>query len=252
MLGREPMNPRDGQFGLAGGAASWVRWDEVPPRQAATLIRAYRGWEPRTYGRLGVRQWRAPLPTSRLIIKDPFALLSLAAVVSVTGALPVVVFRTPAATLASYRRMGWRADLEETASLGATVPPAAAADDAVAMGFFWDWAYRRALADLARVPDAVVVAHSELTTGGDTALRRLGEAVGLSAVVTPGTSRMPASPRPPGASPDVQRLHNFERTPGEVMSGWRERVSPAEVALLDEMTAEVQAGLDERRLVLTS
>ena len=58
--GREPMNPRGRQFALAGSLPGWSRLDQqLTNAQRRTLRRAYRGWEPRIYGRLGADQWNA-------------------------------------------------------------------------------------------------------------------------------------------------------------------------------------------------
>ncbi len=56
---------------------------------------------------------RAPLPGTRLIVKDPFALLSMETIADVTGALLVLIYRLPGAVLTSCRRMGWHPDIEE-------------------------------------------------------------------------------------------------------------------------------------------
>jgi len=248
MLGREPMNPRAGQFGLAREASQWTRWTEAPPRARRILRATYRGWEPRAYGRLGSRQWRAPLPGTRIIVKDPFALLSVAAVVEATGAVPVVVYRRPEAVLASYRRMGWRADVAEFMALGATIPAGSSDDDVAAMAAFWTFGYETVLDDLDRaVPGAVVVSHEELTRGGASAQRVLLDAIGLD--------RAPV-PDPPdtdgGNRSEVRqdRLHNLERSPEEVMSGWQERITEPEGRMLAGATDETLARLATRRLLL--
>ena len=56
-----------------------------------------------------------------MVVKDPYAMLSLPAVAAVTGAIPVLVFRHPGAILASYRRVAWRPRLDELAAI-ATSP----------------------------------------------------------------------------------------------------------------------------------
>ncbi len=245
MLGREPMNPRAGQWALAGHAQAWTRWTDPPPAARRTLARTYRGHAPRAYGRLGVRQWRAALPGTRLIVKDPFALLSLPAVVTATGAVPVVLYRSPDAVLGSYRRMGWRADVAEFRALGAPMPPEADEDDVVAMGMFWSWAHATVLDDLEHIPQAVVVSHPELTTGGVEAHRALLETLGLDA-------RHLGEGHPADRSKDEPvregRLHNLDRSPEQVMSSSKQRVGDDERRVLQEMTGDVSARLDGRRL----
>lgn len=251
--GREPMNPREGQFGLGGSLTAWTRLDPRPDdRQARLLRRVYRGWEPREYGRYGERSWAAPLPWVRVIVKDPFALLSLPTVTALTGARSVVLFRHPAALLASYRRMGWRPDVEEIRELGlgslAGVPELAGTGDEVgAMGWFWAACYAAVLRDLATVPDALVVDHAALAAGGESALRSLAADLGLAGVhAAPPTPSGRASHRRRGGS--APQLHRLDRTPAEVAAGWRNDVAPEDVERLEALTAPVLRDLAARTL----
>ena len=175
--GREPMNPRGRQHGLAGTLEGWTRLTQATPEQANALRACYRGWDPRAFSQYGTRRWAAPLPWTRVIVKDPFAVLSIKAVTAVTAAVPVVVYRHPAAVLASYRRMGWSADYAEVAALPefpdlAGRPYEPGLDDVDAMAEFWRFCYLAALADLDDVSGAQIVAHSELAGGGSAAIRR--------------------------------------------------------------------------------
>ncbi|WP_448233555.1 sulfotransferase [Microbacterium lacticum] len=113
LTGREPMNPRERQWALAGSLDGWTRLRDPNGKQARALRRAYRGLAPGVYSSFGFRQWRGPLPNSRLIVKDPFAMLSMPAIHTITGARPVLVYRHPGAMLVSYRRMGWAPDVAE-------------------------------------------------------------------------------------------------------------------------------------------
>lgn len=279
--GREPMNPREGQFALGGHLSAWARLGPVPDdRQRRTLRRVYRGWEPRAYGRFGIRAWAAPLPWVRVIVKDPFALLSLPAVTTATGARAVVLFRHPAALLASYRRMGWRPDVQEIRDLGLGgrpgVPDMAQPDDDVgAMGWFWAACYAQVLRDLATLPDALVVDHAALVGGGHDALRALASRLGVQGLhathATHATHAAHAAhaARPPdagraaqtGHAPDAgptslathrrsegsgPRLHRFDRAPAEVAEGWRHDVAPEDVRRLEALTAPVLQGLSGR------
>ncbi len=166
MPGREPMNPHAGQYRLAGTLDAWSRLDEPTARQRRALWRAYRGLEPRTFGRLGVRSWAAPLPWTTVVVKDPFALLALPTVVSTTSALPVLVFRHPAAVLASYRRMGWTPDLDEIVDVEpscAARAPGPDADDVDQMAFFWSVCHEIALRPGHGAETIVCVSHEQLT-----------------------------------------------------------------------------------------
>ena len=170
MPGREPMNPHAGQFRLAGTLQAWSRLDQPTRRQRHALWRSYRGLEPRTYGRLGLRSWAAPLPWTTVVVKDPFALLALPAVVAATSARPVLVFRHPAAVLASYRRMGWTPDVAELVAVEPSLAaraPGQDADDVERMAFFWSACHEIALRPEAGSEAIVCVSHEEITRGGE-------------------------------------------------------------------------------------
>ena len=138
MTGREPMNPQPGQYRLGRTLSVWTRLETPSKRQLVALRLAYAGLTPGVYGRYGYRQWAAPWPRTRTVVKDPFAVLSIASVVTATSALPILVYRHPAAVLASYRRMGWLPDVAEVALAvsdlaGTEEPPVGTADDTQAM-----------------------------------------------------------------------------------------------------------------------
>ena len=177
MPGREPMNPRGRQFALGGKLTSWVRRESFAPDEAAVLRRCYAGREPRTFSRYGIRQWAAPLAATRVVIKDPFAVLSCARSTRRPGRFPVLLYRHPAAVLASYRRMGWTADAEEMVVLGATAP--SGPGDLDSMIAMWAFCHETALADLAHVAESVVLSHRALTIGADDAHAAVCERLGL-------------------------------------------------------------------------
>lgn len=246
--GREPMNPRGNQFALGGTLTGWTRLEEPTPRQTRILRRCFQGREVRTFSRYGVDQWVAALPWSHTIVKDPFALMSVPAIVRCTQALPVVLYRQPGAVLASYRRMGWTADTQEIRSLqGRPVGPAPV-DDAAAMIEFWNALHREVLGWLDSVPGALLVSHAEASLGGPSAMAALMRACGLR-------RRESTPPEPPAAeepaAPASGQLHGFARTPSEVAEGWRTRLTPNETARVDQETAETWEALELRRLRLT-
>jgi hypothetical protein len=254
MPGREPMNPRGRQFALGGTLQSWVRRESFAGSEAAVLRRAYAGREPRTFSRYGIRQWAAPLPGTRLVIKDPFALLSTRAIHDVTGAIPVLLYRHPAAVLASYRRMGWTADVDEFLALGAPHPDGP--DDLDAMATMWAWCHEIVLKDIEDLPDALVVSHHDLTVGGadahDALFRRLGLEPGPTSQGPPAAG--PAEALPSATPRATQRrdgvLHDFDRTTDAVDTGWRDRLDADEIARLETATHDVWSTLQRRRIHL--
>jgi hypothetical protein len=185
----------------------------------------------RTFSRYGLRQWSAPFPRTRIIVKDPFALLSLATIGRLTGAVPVVLVRHPAAVLASYRRMGWSPDIDEIVALGAKPPRSA--DDIAAMATFWSFCYESALQQLAELGRGVLVEHEHLSAGGRASITELTARLGLP--VTPvastgqGGSQHTARPR-------TTQLHDFERPPEDIAHGWRTAVTRAEIDAIELAT----------------
>lgn len=256
LAGREPMNPKGRQYALGGTLHGWARLDPPTTRQRRALRTAYRGVNPLVYSRYGHRQWRAPLPTSRLVVKDPFAMLSTRAVADVTGARVVLVFRHPAAGLASYRRMGWRPDIAELQDLVAgsglrddvrsrlaTTLTGPHRDDVDEMAAFWGVLHAIALDDLAAVPGSLVVAHEDVAAADDGVRRALFTALGMR-VPPREASRGDAGPKPA----DPTRLHNLDRRPEVAASSWRAQVSPDEVARIESVTDPTWAALMAARL----
>jgi hypothetical protein len=221
--------------------------------QRAAIELAYRGWMPLVYSRYGYRQLQAPLPWSKVVVKDPFAMLSIPAIVRQTGAVPILVYRHPGAVLASYRRMGWRPDLDEVGAL-VRLPSASAPEGmdpmVVDMARFWTALNSTALSDLSQVGDAVVVSHEELAAGGMPALRRLFLACDVEWDATT-EDRVAKAGSDSGPASTSKSLHDLNRAPEQVAQAWRRHVSDDEVAALVAVAGLTLGGLDQRRVVLT-
>lgn len=256
------MNPRAKQFALSGSLTAWSRLTDTSASagQRRTLHRVYRGREPRVYSRYGVRQWSVALPATRLVVKDPFALLSLPLLVEVTSTRPVVLFRHPGAMLTSYRRMGWRPAVQEIAALlassaesGEAGVPAPDADPVDTMAWFWSTCYATVLSDLVEVPDAVLVDHAELTRGGDRALRQLLSHCGVAAGrlrEDPIATRPTAANRHKPIGEEKPVLHNFRRTADDIVESWRGSMSTHDAERIEELTRTTWTLLRERRMRL--
>jgi hypothetical protein len=252
LAGREPMNPRGSQYALGGTLDGWTRLREPSRQQRRRLHTAYRGLNPLVYSRYGNRQWAAPLPSTRMIVKDPFALLSLPMLTSVTGALPVIVYRHPGAMLASFRRVGWAANPVELQQLeripsthggGATRWPA---DEVGNLGATWAALYRMALEDLSSLPAAMVVSHEELATGGESAAKALFAAVSL----TWSDSAARFFGGGAASAENSSALHNLDRSPAVVANAWRAKVDAGDVAVLEAGAGDVLEELNRRRFRL--
>lgn len=210
------MNPRAGQFGLGG--TGWTRLDQPTERQVALLRRVYRGREVRTLSRYGIKQWSAALPWTTTVVKDPFALLSVPAIVRATSAVPVVLYRHPGAVLASYRRVGSTAVRGEALALKGLPQVPSDQDDATAMVEVWTYLHEQVMSWLDDVPECLLVSHSELALSGARGLATLRHVLGLRPA-----RAVTATPRKqvPGSG-----LHRFERGTSAVFNALQRRRFP--------------------------
>jgi hypothetical protein len=207
------------------------------------------------------------MPWTRLIVKDPFAMLSVPAIVHVTGTTPVMLYRHPGAALASYRRMGWSPDLDELQPLvrahqaeragrdpwAHDLPRPGEVTEAEAMGRFWAALYAMALSDLEQVPHMVVVSHEELAGGGPGAARTLFDALGLAWTERSSGELAAGERSAPLAETSVRTgLHNFNRDPLAVARSWRKHLTDTEVKTIEAVTADVRSRLDAARLSLSA
>lgn len=252
--GREPMNPRGSQHALGGTLTSWTRLERASGRQRLLLRLAYSGLDPRIFSKYGYRQWAAALPWVRVIVKDPFAVISLPAVVEATGALPVVVYRHPGAVLASFRRMQWTPDPDEVTYLESkisghvrrTEASVCASEDVELIARMWSTLYSLFLLDAERLSELVVVDHGDLARGGQRAMDAVRKECGLR----PARRQQRSKTSSPAGMAELRGLHNFNRNPQEVASTWRTKISSDDVAYLEEVVGPVWTALQERRLRL--
>ena len=251
------MNPRGRQYGLSGSLPGWARLTNPSRKQRRALRLAYTGTSPWGYSRYGRRQWLAPLPIVRCVVKDPFAMLSIPAIRRTTGACAVLVYRHPGAALASYRRVGWTPDTDELVPIveqflaergptaGVELPPSGGLDEVRSMAWFWSTLYGMALRDTDQ-DEVHIVAHQELALGGEASARRLFSTLGLRWTTSSADELRPEE----NHNPQSKALHNLSRDPSSVAEEWRQRLSADEVRGLDEETLVVHRLLQERRLRL--
>jgi len=258
LAGREPMNPRGRQYALGGSLDGWTRLTDPSPYQRFLLRTAYGGWNPMVFSRFGARQWAGPLPQTRVVVKDPYALLSLRTVAAATGATPVLVYRHPGAVLASYRRVSWSPRLDEVAAIAGTpevrslgldlpeVPQGSTPVTAHEMGIFWSVLMELALADAADT-NTLVVSHAELASGGERAGRALADRLQLrwSPAMTAELTKQSS-----GREVLSGQLHNFDRAPADVAEEWRAKLSDYEIEAVEQVSARALARVEAARLRL--
>ena len=253
LAGREPMNPRGHQFAL-GHSPRVDPPDPVTPLQRLALVSSYRGFNPLVYSRYGRRQWAALLPGTSMVVKDPFAMTSLATVHRVAGALPVLLVSTRAQSCRATG--GWAGHLTSTRSprsRSSTWARTCAPGDAAAdMGTFWSTLHRLALLDI-HESGAVVVFHEDLALGGTGALRTLFRRCGLewNSAVAASAGAAWERPTAPDAVVQDQRLHHFDRAPQAVASGWRQHVSASEVETIERVAGATLRELQDLRLAVS-
>lgn len=264
LTGREPMNPRGRQYALAGTLHGWAELTTITSRQERALSRAYHGRTPWVFSRYGRRQWAAPLPWTRVVVKDPYAMLSTPVVQRVTAATVVLLYRHPGAALASYRRVGWDPAVDELrpiqqehqrehgAKFATTeVPERGACDQAQTVSRFWAALYGIALDHVAETDGLVIVSHEELARGGAPAATRLFERLGLRWNDAAEQEMLgKAATGQTGESVSTQALHDFARSPREVSAAWRDQLSSEELTVVEETTQEVRERLHDARLPL--
>jgi hypothetical protein len=263
MTGREPMNPHHRQYALAGTLRGWAELTDLNRRQERALRLAYRGLTPWVFGRYGRRQWAAPAPWTRLVVKDPFAMLSIPTIARTTGAQVVLLYRHPAAALVSYRRMGWRPSVHEVRPVQEThrrehggngrvaLSDAGERGPAETIAYFWSALYEIAMDHAAETDSLLVVSHEELSGGGDSAARQLFGRLGLRWNEQARAEMVRETQQPNAADIRPERaLHDFDRAPSEVASAWRERLSSDELLAIERVTHDVRVRLDAARLRL--
>lgn len=255
LTGREPMNPRGRQYALGGTLPGWSRLHAPTFRQRFALRSSYLGINPLVYSRYGHNQLLAAAPWSRLIVKDPFAMLSLPAIHRTTSADAVLLYRHPGAALASYRRMGWTPDVEELQPLvieflagphefvGLSPAPTDARDEVSTMAWFWNCLYAIALHDATELGSHVLIlAHEDVAGGGPEFVRALFSRLGLrwSAAAAGELTRAG------GGHVDRTALHNFDRNPARVAHEWADSISPDERTRLEAATSRIHEELRAR------
>jgi hypothetical protein len=198
----------------------------------------------------------------RALLDDPYAVFAAPWLARRVGCRVLVTVRDPVATVASWRRLGWRPRLEELLAQPALVrdrlarfaPELSSAagdgDGVEPASLLWRVIYATVAAYRAEVPGLEVVRHEDLSADPVPAFAALYDRVGLpfgpraeqairrATTAGSGGGAMRWSLSAGGVSKTAARRLDSRAN----LQVWRERLSAEEVARVRELTADVAAG----------
>lgn len=278
----EPLNPRSGvrtvtdYFVFPDGTSTSTSTDEVLGRVFGLDIRLRAGiWDadpPRrrlikrvTGSRTRVSGLRCRLdPTRRTIVwKDPFASFLVPMLTSRFDLPTIITVRSPEASAASFKRLGWGFDVGRLSrQLRLLTPNATYLDQdfedpdlgarpAVNGALLWRLLYGFLDASL---PDEGVGLGARVAWANSRELiaqpletyQRLFDAVGLD-LGRPTQEYIAAEYRDEGSSePDSSRAHDRHRNVTQVNAYWSRTLDENETEMIGDITGDVRAGLERR------
>jgi hypothetical protein len=193
---------------------------------------------------------RGRLMHSRAILKDPFAIFSLAWFAERLHCQIVVTVRHPAGFASSLKRLNWPFDfrdllaqpllmrdwLEPYRSRMKAMP----ADDIIAQAsLLWAMVYQSAQAACKRVPHVRVVRHEDLSLDPVAGFRQLYGETGLE--FTPRVERkiLESSSSENPTELSSRKVHSVKLDSRANMHSWRRRLTPEEIGRVRQLTEEV-------------
>ncbi|MCP4198901.1 MAG: sulfotransferase domain-containing protein [Proteobacteria bacterium] len=187
-------------------------------------------------------------PAARLLFVDPIAAFSAEWLHRRFGYQVVILWRHPAAFVASLKRLGWRFDfsnwLDQPAlmrdHLADLVPHFYAEHDLIAEGaWVWRSIYQVLQTFQQRNPDFISLRHEDLSTAPERVFRRLFERLDLSFTEQVGeciretSSALHPVDGPPGSYDHLQR-HS-----AALVGKWGQQLTPDEVERIYRITEPV-------------
>lgn len=217
----------------------------------ATELRAIRSWrDPLRMGRDLAIFLRGRLLRQPVLLKDPFAVFSLAWFIQRLGCRVVVAVRHPAAFVSSLKRLNWPFDfrdlLDQPLLMRDWLEPhrkdmqSLPADDVIGQAsLLWTMIYRVVHATRGLLPHLIVVRHEDLSRDPLDGYRDLCAALGLD--FTPRVRRAilstSSSENPKEVSPD--KVHAVKLDSRANLDHWRRRLSADEIARIRSITENV-------------
>lgn len=193
---------------------------------------------------------RGRLLHQRPLLKDPFAIFSLAWFAERLGCRIIVTVRHPAAFASSLKRLNWPFDfrdllaqpllmrdwLEPYRSRMESMP----ADDIIAQaGLLWAMVYRSVQTACKQLPSVQVVRHEDVSLDPVPAFRRLYVDMGLE--FTPGVERKIHASSSAENPVELARgkTYSVRLNSRASVHNWKRRLSPDEIARIRELTEDV-------------
>ncbi len=186
----------------------------------------------------------------RPLLKDPFAVLSLAWFAERLGCQIVVTVRHPAAFASSLKRLNWSFDfhalLDQPLLMRDRLEPyrermlKMPADDIIAQAsLLWTMVYRCVEDDRGRVPALRIVRHEDLSLDPVPGFRRLYEELGLQ--FTPQVERaiLDSSKAENPGELRQDRAHSVKLDSRANLHNWKRRLAPDEIKRIRSLTEEV-------------
>jgi len=201
----------------------------------------------------------------RAMIDDPFAVLSTGWLVQQMGVQAVVLVRDPVSFVGSWRALGWTIHFHELLEQPALVRDHLGpyVDDMRALIGSGDWLARicllwRVVSDvidtsLRPLPGVQVVRYEDLVRSPVTGFQRLYDALGLPwsgrahAHVVAATTRTVASDtsHPWSLRGGLSRTAYRPMTPSQALGTYQQRLTPAEIARIRSLTADIAARFED-------
>lgn len=273
----EPLNPISGLYSVSewfvfpDGDGAKVPLDRLVSQVLAVDLRLRAGlWDADPWHRKMLKRFSGSRtrfsglrcrcdPRVRTIVwKDPSASFLAPELALRRGFPTVVTIRSPGASAASFKRLGWGFDVARIQrKLHALTPDAAYLDldlsaldlddPAVNAAVLWRLLYGYLDQELPEVGGPLWASGGELVASPRETYQRLFAGVGLE-MDSEALSHIDAEYQDRGNSrPDARRAHDRKRNVTQVNEYWKDTLTPQERSRVEALTADVRGSVEERR-----
>lgn len=158
----------------------------------------------------------------------------------------IVIVRHPGAIMGSLDRMGWALDLAPLRARGWVAPDRICTSRAETLAVYWRalFAENLALAQAGHLPRTLFVSHERFFDDVDSGCDRIAAHLGLPAAPPVMRDFARASSAGHRITPPRGRVHDLHRDSQQVARGWRARIDPATLRILEAEAGPIFAALD--------